>query len=101
MIIGFHVDLTSAEMLSHLQERAKYHAGRATWYAAQEKDFASIPAAQASGDPVKGLQEAGKRHKGRAEIFAFLAEHVPSNEVFRLDNGMLANLEFISERLGW
>ena len=96
MISGINFDVSSAEMREHLQKRVAFHRERAAFYEAQKASFADVPTAIMTNDPVAGLREAGKRHQQKADLLAFMADHVPINEVYRLSQHDLSALEFLT-----
>lgn len=98
MINGFQVEISSIEMREHLAKRASHHRDRARWYDEQKAQFADAPTAQMTSDPVAGLKEAGKRHEGKSAWFAFMADHVPENESYRLTDHDLERLELVGAK---
>ena len=101
MITGMHFDISSDEMRQHLLARVNHHADRTAFYMKQKETFKDAPVADMSNDPAKQLHEMGKRHAAKAEVFAFMAAHVPNGETFRLTGSELQALEFVSESLGY
>jgi hypothetical protein len=98
MIEGIKFFVSGHEMKAHLETRVKWHRERSEFYEQQKEQFASAPTASMTNDPVAGLKEAGKRHRDRADLFAFYATHVPLEETFRLSEHELQALEFIGNR---
>lgn len=98
MIQGFKLDFQSEELRKHLEERAKYHAGKAEWYAGQVNNLKSggVSETRHSNDPVGSLTHSMNDHKAKADLFSLMAKHVIPNETYRLDESDLSRLELIS-----
>lgn len=98
MIEGIKLDFSSAELVSHVGERAAYHRQKETWYRQQvgtlEQGREENP--NASNDPVSSLKRSQVEHAQKADLFEVIAKHVVPNEVYRLTSGDLASLEIIS-----
>lgn len=99
MIEGLKYDVSSEEIITHVEERASYHKEREAWYQGQidslNKGLAE-PMEYTNGDPIKNLKDSMARHTNKREVFEFLATHIIHDETYRLDEKELSQLEFIS-----
>jgi len=101
MIEGLHFDVEYKEMKEHLEQKAQHHFSRKQFYFSQavklvEGEVESMD--YTGGDPVKALNDKGKQHYARMEFFQFMADHLIKDETYRLSEGDLLTLEFISRR---
>ena len=97
MIEGLHIQTTSQELKEHLEERANYHRDKAEWYSDQVDSLAKgIERTRMTNDPMWSLEESLRSHQNRASYFAFMAEHIISNEEYRLSQEDLGQIELSS-----
>lgn len=100
MIEGLHFDIEFNEMKEHLLVKARYHDGRRVWYHRRIHDLkeGGVEAGNqvSGGDPIANLQSQAKKHEGRSEFFQFMADHLIEGETYRLSEGDLRTLEFVS-----
>lgn len=101
MIEGLKYEVTSGEIVAHVMARAEYHKEREAWYQAQIDELSrgmAEPQEYTNGDPIRNLRDSMARHTNKREVFDFLAAHIIPDEVYRLEERELTNLEFISGR---
>lgn len=111
MIDGFKFHVTSSEIVKHFVTRAAHHDAKASEAESrlgslvQARDLLkaqpNIGNTMAYGDTHDVIEKAGKvlrYHRSKAEAFRFLAEHVPAQEIFKVDGGHLAEYEFVPTR---
>src|SRR5687767_11848511 len=98
MIEGLKIDVTSEELKTHLDERAKYHRQKADWYSSQVESLRSGGLGQnrGSNDPIGSLEASLAAHRDKASYFAFLAQHLIAGEAYRLSQEDLAAIEVAS-----
>jgi hypothetical protein len=98
MIEGLKIDITCSELKVHLEERAEYHRKKTEWYAKQVSSLreGGADSTHMSNDPVSSLAGSAKSHKERASYFAFLAKHLVADEVYRLSESDLGEIELAS-----
>lgn len=104
MIEGLKFDVTTAELRGHLQERVTHHKERAEFYAGQVKALEDGNAQgmnYSGGDPVRALKDKHSEHKHKIDLFKFLVDHVVPNEMYRLTESDLLQLEIISRHARW
>jgi hypothetical protein len=100
-IVGFKVFVSGSELRAHLATRANYHDERAKWYADNEAKVAESPTAMMTNDPVKAMQEAGRRHTAKADLFRFFVAHIPEGETYELSTSDTDQLELTSGARGY
>jgi hypothetical protein len=98
MIEGLKIDVTSEELRTHLDERAKYHRQKADWYASQIEALQSggLDRSRGSNDPLDSLGNSMKAHRDKTSYFAFLAQHLITGETYRLSQDDLSAIEVAS-----
>jgi hypothetical protein len=101
VIEGLAFDVSSEELEEHLQKRMKHHVDKASFYAGQVAALrgGGVGAQSATNDPVSSLENSQRQHEGRMALFAFMAEHVVPDEVYRLSEQDLARIEIIARYL--
>lgn len=110
MIEGLHFDIEFDEMKEHLRAKARHHDDRRLFYEKQVKALGGKLAGElsdgerpphytgTSGDPMDVLRNKAISHEGRSSFFQFMADHLVEGETYRLSEGDLMTLEFISRR---
>lgn len=98
MIDGLKISVSSTELKTHIEGRAKYHAQRAEFYSDQAGNLKSggLQLEAASNDPVGSLERSAKDHGEKAAFFSFLAEHIIPDERYILSENDLARIEIFS-----
>lgn len=102
MIEGLKIDVPSDELQKHLEERAQHHREKADWYQSQRDALVAGGERQQQGvtnDPVSSLEASTRSHRDRSAFFAFLADHVVLDEMYRLPESDLTRLELVSRYL--
>lgn len=101
MIDGLKLQMSSAELEAHLEERRAHHEERATFYRRQVdalRDGGVRPEA-ITNDPLSSLEKDMQRHQNKQALMAFMRDHVVPDETYQLDESDLARLEIIDR--GW
>lgn len=102
MIQGLQIQLSSKELKEQLQERAKFHSEKSTFYQQQCKDFAAasekLPEEMqnTSNSPIRTMEDKVRDHQNRSSIFSFMAEHIVPDETYQLTENDLTRLEIIA-----
>ena len=99
MIEGIKLDFTSDQLKAHVGERIVFHSQKEKWYQQQVLALRSggvRPDSGVSNDPVTSLERSMSDHAQKAGLFQVIADHIVSNEVYRLSESDLSRLEFIS-----
>ena len=98
MIDGIKIQLKSEELKQHLLDKVKYHQNKNSFYEDQVNALKSggIKSEAVTNDPVSSLEQSAKKHKGKAEYFQFLADHLVADEIYQLSENDLTKLEIIS-----
>jgi hypothetical protein len=98
MITGLQLDFQSADLVSHILARHKFHSDKAKWYRSQIESLRSggLKPENASNDPVRSLEQSMTDHEQKAALFQVFAQHVVPDEIYRLTESDLTKLEFIS-----
>jgi hypothetical protein len=98
-----HIEIPSAELKEHIQERATHHKKRAEWYAQQVEQLQKGHQRSAdqdrhggSFDPLDGLLNKVSEHQHKAAFFQFMADHIVPDEKYRLSESDLARIELLS-----
>lgn len=84
MIEGLRLTMTGEELRKRLQERVKEHERRAAWYKAEAKREPNPNDDDDFGLPEHMCEHEEQRHGWRAEVLAYIREHVEGGEVYRL-----------------
>lgn len=109
MIEGLLFDIEFVEMKDHMQAKARHHDDRRIFYEKQVRALGGelngeLPegrSPQYSGqgnNPMEALRNKAISHEGRSTFFQFMADHLVEGETYRLSEGDLMTLEFISRR---
>lgn len=102
MIEGLHIEIPSAELKAHIQERADHHKKRAKFYTQQAEDLQRGHQREmedqhgGSYDPLDGLLRKVNEHQHKAAFFQFIADHIVPNEKYRLSENDLSRVELFS-----
>lgn len=96
MIEGIRIDLSTAELREHLQQRVEFHAEKAKWYADRAQELKDVGSENKSNDPASSLRASAKDHENRRAFFAFVASHLIPDETYRLEESDFIRLEFSS-----
>jgi hypothetical protein len=101
MIEGLKIDVSADELTSHLNERVEYHKAKREFYEKQVQGLrdGGVGQGMQSNDPVSSLQGSAKSHGDREGLFRFLADHVVTDETYRLSEQDLTRLEIIGRYL--
>lgn len=100
LIEGLHFDLSQEEIAVHLQERFSYHSNRADEYTAQMLAYDQVPEevqAMSGGGPKEQMEKSVLRHRGTAEKFKFMSEHLVDGATYRLSDRDLHDIEMLSD----
>ncbi len=97
-IEGLKLEVPGQEVHDHLRRRAEYHRAKAEWYAGQVESLQSggVRPTGVSNDPLQSLEQSQQEHRAKAELFAFMADHVVRSATYRLSEQDLARIEIIS-----
>ena len=96
-IQGFKIQMTSGELVEHLDQKAKYHLNRAEKYAEQAAGVKSVQIEDGgqmnySNDPSANLAQSAEQHRKKGVYYAFLRDHVSPNGVYQLDDTNLRQI---------
>lgn len=96
MIEGILIELSTLELREHLRLRESYHTEKRTFYETQIEALLSggVGRSGASNDPVGSLERSVKEHGDKQAFFAFLAEHLVPDEIYRLSESDFVRMEF-------
>ena len=99
MIEGLKIDISTAELRNHFEERAKYHRKKADWYHSQIKSLreGGVAPTRMSNDPVGSLEHSASHHVTKTAYFTFMAEHLIPDEIYRLTEDDLGHIELASK----
>ena len=109
MIDGLRIDVTSEELIRHLDERVRHHHERASECLARVKRAEALHAEPDDEDePFAGrwlgyaheLERRAARHRDREALLMFLRDHVIAQEIYRLTEADLQSLELLPMELG-
>lgn len=91
--------MTGRELRARLEERITHHERRAQWYKAEAK---REPGEENDGLvlPEHMCEYESERHEWRAEVLAYIREHIEEAEIYRLDEADLAFGEILPEAPG-
>lgn len=84
MIDGLRLTMTGEELRKRLQERVKDHERQAAWYKAEAKREPDPKDEYDVVLPEHMCEHEEQRHGWRAEVLAYIREHVEGGEVYRL-----------------
>jgi hypothetical protein len=100
MIEGLYFDIEYDELKKHLEDKVFHHNSRTTWYQQRITDLKAggveSDAQVSGGSPISNLENQAKSHKQRADLFAFMADHLIEGETYRLSENELIKVELIS-----
>jgi len=105
VIDGFRVEVTSDEIVRHLEQRIQHHRDIAAECVAKAKRLESLePADEDDEDEELGmvwpgyheeLQRRAARHRNREAMLMFFRDRVVANEIYRLAERDLRSLEWL------
>ena len=84
MIDGLRLTMTGEELRKRLQERVKEHERQAAWYKAEATREPDPKDEYDVGLPEQMCEHEEERHAWRAEVLAYIREHIEGGEVYRL-----------------
>ena len=98
MIEGIKIDVPTADLRAHLEERAEHHRSKSEAYLAQadatEKLMDGVQGQ--TNDPRAGLRSSARDHAQKAALFAFTAKYLVADETYRLSEQDLMRIEVIA-----
>ena len=109
MIDGLKIDVTSEELIRHLDERVRHHHERASACMARVKRTEALQSEPDDEDgPFAGglpgyaheLERRAARHRDREALLMFFRNHVIAHEIYRLSEADLQSLELLPMELG-
>lgn len=103
MIDGLKMTMTGAEIRQRLDARVQAHEARAAHWRGL---IGKPPADDTDADPASWMpdhicENEAEEHEWRAEVLAFVRDHVDPGEVYRLDEVDLEFGELLPEKPGW
>ena len=104
MIEGFLIEMTAAQLVAYLRQRADHHRDAAAECDLRREQASWSGTASDIGNPerqlamawpgwVDEIDEDAERHRRRQAALLFLGQHVIANETYRLDRLDLQFLE--------
>jgi hypothetical protein len=110
VIHGLRIDVTSEELIRHLDERVRHHRDRASECEARAKRAEALhsePDDDEDGSLVgcwpgyaHELERRATRHRDREALLVFFRNHVIAHEIYRLAEADLKSLELLPIELG-
>lgn len=103
MIDGIKVQLKSADLKQHLENRAAHHETRAGHYQKEAKRFVDeeVPAEGLKSSNARNMADqmaqSAKTHQSKAFYYAFLAKNLLAGEVYLLTPHDLTHLELVPQ----
>lgn len=100
VVDGLKLTMTGTQVKRLLQERSQAHQRRRAWW---KRELARTPEQQTEEAPLlpdQLCEHEAERHGWRAEVLAFLHDHVEELAVFRLDAADLQFGELLPEKPG-
>jgi hypothetical protein len=98
MIDGLRLTMTGEELRKRLDQRVKDHERRAAWYKREAKREPDPNDENDFGLPEHMCEFEEDFHGWRAEVLAYIREHVEGGEVYRLDQADVAFGEILPEK---
>lgn len=106
MIDGFRVEVTSDEIVRHLEQRIRHHRDIAAECMAKAKRLESLESSEEAEDEddelgmmwpgyQDELQRRAARHRSREAMLTFFRDRVVTNEIYRLAERDLRSLEWL------
>ena len=106
MIDGFRVEVTSDEIVRHLEQRIRHHRDIAAECMARAKRLESLESSEEAEDEddelgmmwpgyQDELQRRAARHRSREAMLTFFRDRVVTNEIYRLAERDLRSLEWL------
>jgi hypothetical protein len=109
MISGIKIHVAGTELFEHLLGRANHHKERAAHYVrqvaslkAQGDEFQEDPVSSVRRfreDPLSSLERSANEHTEKYGYFKFLADHLPREETYELEEHDLAKIEIVARYL--
>lgn len=108
MIVGLHADVKGEELKSMLEGRFRFHTDKVAAYEAQLEKMKEVDKAlsaeaesiskTSTASPMESIQRAIQKHRDQTVYYKFMAEHIVTTEVYRLDREELISLGIATER---
>ncbi len=99
MIEGLKFVVRGSELKDHLQQRAIFHRQRVMSYKEQLDGVSRLTErAPETGNVIENLDKKIKEHRNAGDKFSFMADHVEVAQDYRLSDGDLVTVEFVSPR---
>jgi hypothetical protein len=107
VIDGFKVEVTSDEIVQHLEQRIRHHRDIAAECVAKAKRLESLEPPEDDEDDEDAelgmmwpgyqeeLQRRAARHRNREAMLSFFRDRVVANEIYRLAERDLRSLEWL------
>ena len=99
MIEGLRLTMTGEELRKRLQDRVKDHERRAAWYKAEAKREADPEDEYDFVLPEHMCEHEEERHSWRAEVLAYIREHIEGGEVAQVEYEEQHRIGFSLERI--
>ena len=107
MISGIKIHIAGTELFEHLLGRASHHKEKAAHYArqvvslkAQGDEFQEESSIRSfREDPLSSLERSANEHTEKYGYFKFLADHLPREETYELEEHDLAKIEIVARYL--
>lgn len=102
MIDGIQFDISTNELKEHLMARVAVHEKKAILYSEKSNQFHEVisdedgqqkMSSMTNNNPVDTMRAGAKRHRIKASLFKFMANHLVQNETYRLSESDLGRLE--------
>ena len=109
MIDGLRIDVTSEELVRHLDERVRHHHERASECEARVKRVEGLQSEPDNDEEpftscwpgyAHQLERRAARHRDREALLMFFRNHVIAHEIYRLTEADLKSLELLPMELG-
>jgi hypothetical protein len=109
VIDGLRIDVTSEELIRHLDERVRHHHDRASECEARVKRAEALHSGPEDEDGAFAgcwpgytheLERRAARHRDRESLLMFFRNHVIAHEIYRLTEADLKSLELLPIELG-
>jgi hypothetical protein len=101
MIDGLRVTMTGDDLRKLLEERMGHHRRSAERWKKERARTAGDQTDDAPPVPEQICENEEDRHLWRAEVLAFIRDHVEVKELYRLAESDLAFAELLPEKPGW
>ena len=104
MIDGFRLDVTTEELVAHLDRRVAYHRGLTEECTSRLRQLEALEEGAFDDDDhfdtcnssrIQGVERRMARHRNREAFLQFARMHVVATEVYRLSENDLRLLEWL------